>query len=85
MRARENDKTRKNRQKAYPEVITNTCTYGHRKEKKRKEKMNSTEIREYGNRAEFFGTERRRPAQKPTPKGPSQGTHPRKTMIINLE
>ncbi|KAL2744053.1 hypothetical protein V1477_007929 [Vespula maculifrons] len=28
---------------------------------------------EYENPARFFGTERRRPAQKPTPKGPSQG------------
>ncbi|KAL2725787.1 hypothetical protein V1477_018225 [Vespula maculifrons] len=39
---------------------------------------------EYENRARFCNTERR-PAQKPTPKGPSQGTHPRETIIINLE
>ncbi|KAL2748781.1 hypothetical protein V1477_002901 [Vespula maculifrons] len=27
---------------------------------------------------------KRRPAQKPTPMGPSHGSHPRETIIINL-
>ncbi|KAL2738404.1 hypothetical protein V1477_011763 [Vespula maculifrons] len=38
---------------------------------------------EYENRAGFFGTERRRPAQKPTPMSPSHGSHPRLCVSIN--
>ncbi|KAL2744930.1 LOW QUALITY PROTEIN: hypothetical protein V1477_007472 [Vespula maculifrons] len=43
-------------------------------EKKRNEKKRENEFdRKYGNRAEFFSTERRKPAQKPTPMSPSHG------------
>ncbi|KAL2727971.1 hypothetical protein V1477_017247 [Vespula maculifrons] len=51
-------------------------------EKKRKEKKRHTRAKaEYENPARLFGTEGRRPAQKPTPKGPSQGTHPRENAF----
>ncbi|KAF7399828.1 hypothetical protein HZH68_008420 [Vespula germanica] len=50
--------------------------YGHGKEKKRQTRAKP----EYENPARLFATERRRPAQKPTPKGPSQGSHPTESM-----
>ncbi|KAL2744590.1 hypothetical protein V1477_007132 [Vespula maculifrons] len=52
-------------------------------EKKRKEKTRQTPAKpEYENRAGFFGTRRRRPAQKPTPMSPTHGTHPKESIII---
>ncbi|KAL2723698.1 LOW QUALITY PROTEIN: hypothetical protein V1477_018930 [Vespula maculifrons] len=54
---------------------------GHGRKKKRENEFDQ----KYENRAGFFGTRRRRPAQKPTPMSPTHGTHPRESIIISLE
>ncbi|KAL2743010.1 LOW QUALITY PROTEIN: hypothetical protein V1477_008499 [Vespula maculifrons] len=40
---------------------------------------------EYENRARFFDTERRKPAQKPTPTSPTHRSHPKEIRIMDLE
>ncbi|KAF7418185.1 hypothetical protein HZH68_000838 [Vespula germanica] len=47
-------------------------------------KTRSVEIITYENRSRFFGSERRRPAQKLTSMSLTHETHPTETIIINL-